>query len=130
MSAGLSGYCQRRKHPRCDNPACVCRCHTTIGDLLAESLREWSLQAACRHANPALFFPPPSHSTAAAKRICHTCPVEQQCLWTAMLIETYDTGGRYGVFGGLTSEERRTLARSVTVRQIETTLDALLKEAS
>lgn len=72
---------------------------------------DWRHGAACRDEDPELFFPlsemgPGAKQTVRAKAVCGTCPVRQECLAFAV-----DNGLDYGVFGGLTGEERRSLAR-------------------
>jgi WhiB family transcriptional regulator, redox-sensing transcriptional regulator len=65
------------------------------------SLQSWRLRAACRDADPALFFPERNQSAKPAKRICAECPVREQCLAFAVA-----SGERFGVFGGLAERER------------------------
>jgi WhiB family redox-sensing transcriptional regulator len=70
--------------------------------------RGWRDRAACRSADPELFFPvgddgPALVRIAAAKAICARCPVVAECLSFA-LVAVPD-----GIAGGLTVEERRGL---------------------
>lgn len=68
----------------------------------------WDVEAACQSADPELFFPNSSFAdTRAAKRICRGCPVRVQCLEFALSSRL-----EYGVWGGLTENERRSLRRS------------------
>ena len=79
-------------------------------------MSNWETDAACRDMNTEMFFPPadenesrkPSAAAIAAavpaKRICFACPVVTDCLNWAI-----ETGQRSGIFGGLTSWERRQL---------------------
>lgn len=62
--------------------------------------------AACVGADPGLFFPDAAdaRSLQLAKAVCAACPVIEQCLSGALR-----RGERYGVFGGLTVEERDVL---------------------
>ena len=67
---------------------------------------DWRDQAACRTEHPELFFPvgttgPARRQVARAKSVCHRCTVTAACLAWAM-----DTGQRYGVWGGLSEDER------------------------
>ena len=67
----------------------------------------WRKRAACRDANPELFFsvgqgPDAEAFTEAAKKVCGRCPVRKQCLDWALT-----TDQDYGVWGGLTEDERR-----------------------
>ena len=70
----------------------------------------WRQFAACRSADPELFFPVPAPGPGPglrqgeeAKAICAGCPVRGQCLAFATV-----TRQEHGVWGGLTEEERRT----------------------
>ena len=68
--------------------------------------RPWAAYAACRHAEPDLFFPGSKGDSQAALRICRGCPVVDDCLEWAL-----DTRICYGVWGGLTERDRRRLLR-------------------
>lgn len=73
--------------------------------------RDWRDRAACRDEDPELFFPtgttgPALQQIDAAKAICARCPVLSECLAFAL-----ETGQDYGIWGGLTPEERRALRR-------------------
>lgn len=70
---------------------------------------DWRLDAACRFADPDLFFPigttgPAVPQVAEARRICHGCPVRAACLDWALRHDQV-----HGVWGGTTEEERRAL---------------------
>ncbi|MER7000818.1 WhiB family transcriptional regulator [Streptomyces sp. NPDC000410] len=65
--------------------------------------------AACRDADPALFFqdrPGPAHDekVLAAKRLCHGCPMRRSCLAQAVRRAESE-----GIWGGFTTPERRRL---------------------
>ncbi len=71
----------------------------------------WQMSGACRTVDPESFFSPEtergakrSRREAAAKAVCATCPVIQQCLEHALLVNE-----TYGVWGGLTGPERQAL---------------------
>ncbi len=71
----------------------------------------WRDHAACRDADPDLFFPvgttgPAQHHLDEAKRICRACPAQTQCLAWAL-----DRGVTDGVWGGTTADERRAIRR-------------------
>lgn len=73
---------------------------------------EWLHRARCRNEDPELFFPvgtsgPAASQVAAAKAVCRQCEVRTECLEWAMA-----TGQDAGVWGGLSEEERRALARA------------------
>lgn len=67
-------------------------------------------ESACREIDPEIFFPDPSpwmlSEIAAAKEVCSICPVREVCLEYAMV-----NGIEYGVWGGLTRNERRALKK-------------------
>ncbi|GAF49180.1 WhiB family transcriptional regulator [Rhodococcus wratislaviensis] len=74
---------------------------------------DWHLSAACRDADPAVFFHPDNERgelrarrARAAKQICQRCPVRTACLNYAL-----DAYERHGIWGGYTEGERRTLRR-------------------
>lgn len=72
---------------------------------------DWRTRGACQDADPELFFPTASTGPAweaqarAAKALCRSCPVREQCLAFAM--ERLP----YGIAGGTTEQERRALRR-------------------
>jgi len=73
--------------------------------------RDWRKSAACRTADPELFFPVSSvgrarEDIAQAKAVCGSCVVRRQCLQFALA-----THQMYGVWGGTTEEERRIRVR-------------------
>ena len=72
---------------------------------------KWAAQGACRHADPDLFFPvapsgPAAAQLAQAKEVCRRCQVRGQCLEYAL-----ETGQDFGVWGGMSEDERRVLRR-------------------
>jgi WhiB family redox-sensing transcriptional regulator len=75
------------------------------------SERDWQSAAACRSADPELFFPVSAFGlalkqVAEAKAICARCPVRRQCLAFALR-----TRQAHGIWGGLTEEERAFIRR-------------------
>ncbi|MBT3155155.1 WhiB family transcriptional regulator [Streptomyces sp. CHD11] len=77
----------------------------------------WRSGAACRTADPELFFPigtsgPALMQTEQAKAVCRGCPVREQCLDWAL-----ETGQSIGVWGGTSETERRTLRRRIAARR-------------
>jgi len=76
-----------------------------------DSRPDWRDQAACRDADPELFFPDDNTRSAraqvkTAKLICRGCPVSATCLSWALA-----SGQEAGIWGGLTEDERRMLHR-------------------
>jgi WhiB family redox-sensing transcriptional regulator len=66
---------------------------------------DWRILAACRGADPELFFPVSGlDQVQRAKAVCGGCLVRRDCLLFALA-----TGQQYGVWGGLTETERRFL---------------------
>lgn len=70
---------------------------------------DWRDHAACRDADPELFFPvgtagPALLQIEQAKQICARCPVRAACLDWAIR-----NGQDAGVWGGTSEEERRAL---------------------
>jgi WhiB family redox-sensing transcriptional regulator len=76
-----------------------------------ERRTDWLGNAACRDADPELFFPVSDIRAAraqveAAKKVCRRCPVRGTCLSWAL-----DHEQEAGIWGGMTEEERRRLRR-------------------
>lgn len=75
---------------------------------------DWRLSARCRveGTDPELFFPvsevgPGARQTAEAKTVCASCAVTSECLSYALGV-----GIEFGIFGGMTPDERRNTVRS------------------
>jgi WhiB family redox-sensing transcriptional regulator len=65
---------------------------------------EWLTAAACRGMDPELFFPDRGEPTEPAKAVCAGCRVRGECLDYALAnVE------RFGVWGGTSERERRTI---------------------
>ena len=76
--------------------------------------RRWQQRAACRGADTRIFYHPENERGSSrrrrdlqAKQICRTCPVLTDCLSWALA-----TREPYGVWGGLSPEERGILLTS------------------
>jgi WhiB family transcriptional regulator, redox-sensing transcriptional regulator len=63
----------------------------------------WQDRAACRGEDPTVFFPERGSNGLAAKRICATCNVRDECLTECLKLGLW---GRYGIWGGLSERER------------------------
>lgn len=79
-------------------------------------MRDWRELARCKEMDPDLFFPvgttgPALLQIEAAKAVCRSCTVRQQCLEFALA-----SNQEYGVWGGTTEEERRYMRREATAR--------------
>jgi WhiB family transcriptional regulator, redox-sensing transcriptional regulator len=79
-----------------------------------EAEARWQDRAACKGMDPTIFFGPEHTEVVkekrdreeAAKAVCRTCPVNQECLEHAL-----DSKEAYGIWGGLTELERKALLR-------------------
>ncbi len=90
-----------------------------MNDGISEAVRElarlagqsggWRDSALCAEVDPEIFFPDKGESTRPTKRVCAGCEVRAECLQEAL-----DRGERFGVWGGLSERERRTLAARLT----------------
>lgn len=72
---------------------------------------DWSERGSCRQTDPEMFFPKRSatHFAQKAKQVCHTCPVTAECLEYALTNRE-----EFGVWGGLSTRERRALIKRNT----------------
>lgn len=64
----------------------------------------WINNVACKPEDSKLFFSELKSNVVKAKAICATCPVKADCLETAL-----KNNEEYGIFGGTTPNERKTL---------------------
>lgn len=72
---------------------------------------DWRHSAACHDVDPELFFPIGTSVAAVrqqqlAQTVCAACPVHRECLRWAL-----DSGQEFGIWGGLSEDERRSLKR-------------------
>lgn len=67
----------------------------------------WQNKANCRGVNPSLFYPERGVSTSEAKSVCAGCEVTAECLEYAVR-----SGEKFGIWGGLSERERRTIRRA------------------
>jgi WhiB family redox-sensing transcriptional regulator len=72
----------------------------------ATETEPWTERALCQETDPEAFFPDKGESTREAKRICHSCPVKDECLGYALT-----HGERFGIWGGMSRRERDALRR-------------------
>lgn len=64
----------------------------------------WRTQSRCRTVDPETFFPLPTEPADMALALCNACPVQAECLRTAL-----EAGDCEGVWGGTTPRERRAM---------------------
>jgi WhiB family transcriptional regulator, redox-sensing transcriptional regulator len=81
------------------------------GGIMSNPTYDWRHEAACRDEDPELFFPvsemgPVARQVSEAKAVCARCPVANACLDYAL-----DNALDFGIFGGTTETERRSLLR-------------------
>ncbi|QSE87597.1 WhiB family transcriptional regulator (plasmid) [Rhodococcus pseudokoreensis] len=62
----------------------------------------WRDFALCRVTDPEAFFPETGENGRPAKRVCAGCEVREACLAEALAHDE-----RFGIWGGLTTAERR-----------------------
>lgn len=81
---------------------------------------DWQRDAACRELGSETFFHPENERGGArhareaqAKQVCARCPVQRACLNHALSV-----GEPYGVWGGLTEDERRKLLERGDVAEL------------
>lgn len=78
-------------------------------NILIEGEGDWRTRAACRASDSDLFFPETTADVvgvAAAKAVCASCPVQEDCLSYAVELNQTE-----GIWGGHTPSERRTIRR-------------------
>ena len=71
-------------------------------------MMDWMDEAVCVETDPDMFFPDRGgrDGAKAAKRVCASCPVVEQCLEYAI-----SNGFNDGIFGGMTPGERSAVKR-------------------
>ena len=74
--------------------------------------QEWTADAACRDMPTDWWFPERGGDYAKAKRICHQCPVKQQCLDYALTLPVC-----VGIWGGTSGIERRRLKSTIDIER-------------
>lgn len=66
----------------------------------------WEVLALCAQTDPEAFFPEKGEKGQNGKDICARCEVTAACLQYAL-----DNDERFGIYGGLSPQERKTLKR-------------------
>ena len=84
--------------------------HIDLGQLPANPSPPdmWQERAACFGIDPDVFFPTSEEESGPALKHCSGCGIREMCLAWAL-----KNGERYGVWGGLTEQQRRRLTRHV-----------------
>lgn len=73
---------------------------------------DWREAAACKGKDPDMWFPERGSTIARAIAICEACPVRVDCLQHALAAKE-----KFGIWGGLSEKERRTLRRRRATRE-------------
>jgi hypothetical protein len=68
----------------------------------------WQEKASCHGIDPDVFFPTSEEEAGPALAYCGSCGIRQMCLAWAL-----KNSERYGVWGGLTEQQRRRVVRFV-----------------
>ena len=89
-----------------------------LSQVPADATWEWQEVGACREADPDLFFHPQNERGLA--RVCRDRSVKSVCARCSVRVECADYAIRarepYGVWGGLTEEERERVYLKVAVQ--------------
>ena len=67
----------------------------------------WQIDGLCAQTDPESFYPDKGKPADAARRVCRRCPVQDDCLTWAL-----ETNEQFGVWGGLTANQRREMRRA------------------
>lgn len=76
-----------------------------------KNIRYWTQDASClrEHINVDSFFDPEdSNLKKLSRSICASCPVQKQCLYTALILQE-----DHGLWGGLTPKQRRIFLKRI-----------------
>ena len=82
--------------------------------------KSWRDSAVCASVDPELFFPETGQSPVAAKKICASCPVQPECLESALWLDNV-----HGVWGGTTRIERQQLRNPLSTRRTRVRAEAI-----
>ncbi|HIW98519.1 MAG TPA: WhiB family transcriptional regulator [Candidatus Nesterenkonia stercoripullorum] len=79
---------------------------------MTDQADHWLESARCvrERIDTEFFFATTPAIIEGVQRVCAQCPVAQRCLALAMSAERHYA--RYGIFGGLTPQQRRELAKA------------------
>ena len=78
--------------------------------MIASDSESWMRYAACAGLSDGVMFPGTGTSPKPAKQVCARCPVQSSCLEYALAHKI-----EHGVWGGLTTPERRSLKKLGTL---------------
>lgn len=80
---------------------------TILSQVDIDTRDAWRVRASCIVADPDTFFPEKGGSVRDARKVCQKCEVKDQCLEFAL-----ENKEPFGVWGGLTQQERKALLRT------------------
>jgi len=83
----------------------------TIGPEAPVEVNSWKDFANCLGKDPSLFCTSQSEAVTAAKAICETCVVREECLEFAITHYSEERVREYNVWGSTTEMERRVIIR-------------------
>jgi WhiB family redox-sensing transcriptional regulator len=72
---------------------------------------DWMQDALCAEVGGDLWFPENGENPAEALAVCRRCPVQEECLDHADEIEGTGRYTAMGIWGGMTSAQRRSRRR-------------------
>lgn len=79
---------------------------------------EWMALAECRGMDPELFHPGWGESVSEAREVCRRCEVQAECLAYAV-----NNAERFGVWGGKSERERRSIRRRLAGKPPRPTIE-------
>jgi WhiB family transcriptional regulator, redox-sensing transcriptional regulator len=71
----------------------------------------WMRDGLCAQTDPEAFYPDEYSDVGPAKAVCAVCPVLAECRAYAL-----ETGQRFGVWGGLSANERQKIRTGATAQ--------------
>ena len=84
-------------------------------DTVIGNVTKWSDKAVCRTIGVDSFYHIEENKLKqVAQQYCVSCPVQNQCLYTALIIKE-----DHGVWGGFTPRQRRALLKKLRVRALQ-----------
>jgi WhiB family redox-sensing transcriptional regulator len=72
---------------------------------------DWTTDGLCREIDTDMFFPEKGGDVRTGKAVCRVCPVSLECLAYALRHDE-----RFGIWGGLSEQERRRLRKHLDPR--------------
>lgn len=84
-------------------------------DTVIGNVNKWSDRAVCRTIGVDTFYHIEDNKLKnAAQQYCVSCPVQNQCLYTAIILKE-----DYGLWGGLTPRQRRSFLKKLRILAAE-----------